>query len=109
MSNTDPYTSFMERYTGADGNYGYLELLVDATFLGYRMSHPPLVGDLVVLRDLRDGNTKSYRVVDRRWTYPQYGSHHWPTSDTDPSFGPRLEVVVEAAGELYSNAVETDL
>lgn len=70
--------------------------------------HPPAVGDLISLHDgtLGDG---MYRVIERCWLYPVFGSSAWPCGKNEPTYGPLLDIIVETAdGPLRDEASEPD-
>lgn len=56
--------------------------------------HPPAVGDFVSL----SGST--YRVVERAWVFPVYGSAAWPSGPT-PLEGSWLQIMLETAEGLF--------
>lgn len=72
---------------------------------GLPTGQPPMAGDLVVLSaDRGDPEVMGgpvFRVVERMWAYPEYGSAAWPRGTSRPASGPSLEIVVEPAAGLY--------
>lgn len=54
--------------------------------------HPPALGDLIHLPDQKT----SHRVINRAWSYPQFGSAAWPYGP-EATEGPLLDLIVEAA------------
>ncbi|MFI7467505.1 hypothetical protein [Nonomuraea sp. NPDC049646] len=64
-------------------------------------THPPAVGDLVAL----GGGV--YRVVDRLWVYPVYGSQYWPAAGLVGPLG--VTVLVEAADGLFVQEVPVEV
>jgi hypothetical protein len=43
---------------------------------------PPVVGDLVWLVNEYTRTGATYRVTERHWNYPAYGSQRWPAAST---------------------------
>lgn len=74
--------------------------------------HPPAVGDLISLSGQRvnavgeveqvDG---MFRVVERQWLHPEYGSRDWPRGGPAHR-GPLLDVIVEAAEGAFAEEVD---
>lgn len=58
------------------------------------IENPPLVGDLVPLEDQYDGRRGQYRVIERSWSYNQYGSVNWPVTSVRSEMPDMLTVVV---------------
>jgi hypothetical protein len=56
--------------------------------------HPPAVGDLIGLHDRLTRTSGGYRVIERYWTYSQYGSGDWPAGEMHPRTGPLLTLIV---------------
>ncbi|MEV4749045.1 hypothetical protein AB0K21_21925 [Streptosporangium sp. NPDC049248] len=56
---------------------------------------PPQIGDLVNL-----AGVGLFRVVDRQWSYPAYGSAYWPYGQ-DPKGRVRLDLMVERAKGMF--------
>lgn len=98
--------TFHERIA-ADGGYRYSPVHV-RTWSGIALpvSVPPFVGDLVHLDT--GGGYRGFRVVDRAWLYPQFGSLAWPTHCPEPLKGPMLTVIVEAAEGPFVREAEDD-
>lgn len=104
---SDPQCSFYVRSPVESGGYYYDHVSVG----GYQAdgclwtSHPPQVGDII---HLWDQNTKSggqYRVIERAWMHSSYGSANWPYGQAEPTGGPMLDVIVEAAEGLFRDQV----
>lgn len=85
------------------GKYQYLNVDIES-WGGYGLPtpHPPAVGDLVNL------NGKTFRVIERAWSHPQYGSADWPRGEPQARQGPQLDVVVEHAVGVFADDVEDD-
>ena len=67
--------------------------------------HPPRIGDLLPLWDEHKRAGGCFRVVDREWHHPGFGSAVWPLTETAPKEGPSLTVIVEAdLGIFYKEA-----
>jgi hypothetical protein len=67
---------------------------------------PPAAGDLVHLFDRSTKTGGTYRVIGRAWSYSSYGSAAWPLGQLQPSQGPVLDVIVEAADGPFVNQVD---
>jgi hypothetical protein len=57
----------------------------------------PVIGDHVTLWD-DYGHPKVFKVLDRDWAYPSYGSQAWLAGSGDPLTGPMVQIVVEDDG-----------
>ena len=106
---TWPKCKFAIRYPAGGGKWRFVTATVEAP-TGYApfvpIEHPPVVGDLVVLHDSREGPLDGgpvFRVIDRMWVYPAYGSPSWPYRSFGPTGGPLLEIVAEPARGLYAD------
>lgn len=66
------------------------------------LPQPPAVGDRVTL----PGDPQPYRVVDRVWNYPAWGSGAWPLVDLEPQDGPLVDLIVECANGPFIDEVE---
>jgi hypothetical protein len=70
---------------------------------------PPAVGDTLLLWTpkwrLEPGANEcgQYRVIERDWTYADYGSAAWPYGERAPKSGPRLTIIVELADGPFRN------
>lgn len=106
-----PRCSFAVRYPAGNGKWRYQRVSVDSGPLaGYApMTSPPIPGDLITLHG-RPGSRPEegpvFRVVERMFTYPSYGSGSWPYGKTKPEEGPLIDFIVEPAQGLYRD--ETD-
>lgn len=93
---------FHLRRTTATG-YRYEGLPIKGSGSTYlSTAHPPAIGDYINL------DTGTYRVVDRSWTHPEYGSMSWPYGKQEPTAGPMLTLIVEEAAGPFLNEVEGD-
>lgn len=98
MHTAPPRCGFYER-TPVEGGWRYelINIAVRSEAGRLPTNHPPAVGDLVHLWDARWKRGGSYRVVERAWSYPAYGSTDWPSGTPTAKEGPLLDVIVEAA------------
>ncbi len=80
------------------GGYRYTSLGTSLETGTLPTAQPPLVGDLVSL----DGD--DFRVIDRHWLYPAYGSMAWPAGgrELEPL---SLTVMVERATGMFADEV----
>lgn len=62
----------------------------------------PLVGDLIGLWGVEGGHSM-YRVLERAWHHPQWGSANWPYGKDKPVAGPMVHVIVEVAEGPFRN------
>lgn len=96
--------SFFEKVPAGDGLFHYRS--VDAS--GYTrhlqavVVEPPSVGDLVHL------GSGTYRVIERAWSYIEYGSDAWPHGMTAPAIPPVLAVIVVPAVGPFVNEAPTE-
>lgn len=63
----------------------------------------PAVGDLVWVHDDEHGQGP-YRVIDREWSQPAYGSQVWPLTDPQPRYIALRCVVERAEGLIQDEA-----
>jgi hypothetical protein len=109
---------FHLRWPARSTGHHYLNLDIDSPS-GYGplpLSCPPAVGDLVNLngRAYRTNSGEpervhgTFRVVERAWSYPEYGSNSWPRGEPRAKVGPRLDVFVEHAEGAFADQVEGD-
>lgn len=100
------------------GQFQYLNLDIESKGGYGRLPtpHPPAVGDLVNLlgRAFRTSASDpervngTFRVVERAWMYPGYGSSDWPRGEARAKRGPLLDVFVEYAEGAFANQVDDD-
>ena len=107
MTSSDPRVrcTVSVRVPTGQGTFRFERMAPHASQRGevWELMVPPQIGDLVFV----SGNT--WRVVDRMWRWPEYGSVSWPHGHQDPVRGPALDLIVEAADGLYVHeAVEAD-
>jgi hypothetical protein len=67
--------------------------------------HPPTVGDLVYLIDDITKTDGTYRVLERAWSHPNYGSAYWLPGTPTPKRGPSVDYIVERAEGLFRHEV----
>lgn len=106
-----PQCSFIARYPAGGGKWRYQRIspAVPAG-AGIPMALPPSPGDIIILYDSRDPQPEGgpfWRVIERMFTYPVYGSWAWPYGEAEPRTGPTVEMTVEPAGGLFRD--ETDI
>lgn len=70
---------------------------------------PPTIGDLIYLRDTGTDTSGAYRVVDRAWSYPAYGSRAWPPGQERPTGGAWLDVILEPALGVFTTELADDV
>lgn len=105
--------SFRERITIAVADDPYLFVYID--FDGpfgdghLRTFHPPAVGDRFHGGQVNAPNgwaeMGEFRVIDRRWSWAQYGSQNWPYGPR-PSTGPLLELICERTEGLFAGEAD---
>lgn len=64
----------------------------------------PAVGDVVTVGGEDPGTGKTsgtFRVIDRTWLYPSWGSMNWPHGQTEPTRGPMVQILMEEARGLF--------
>jgi hypothetical protein len=66
------------------------------------LEHPPVIGDLIYLRDTETETSGAYRVVDRAWSHAAYGSPAWPAAQARPTNGPWVDIVLEPALGVFT-------
>jgi hypothetical protein len=105
--NTYPRCRFMARYPAGGGKwlFRHIDMLTPEGGGRPLLEHPPAPGDLIALqgaaRDEPGGPV--FRVIDRMWVHPAYGSGSWPFGSPVPQQGPMLEIIVEPAEGLYAD------
>ncbi|WP_019059995.1 hypothetical protein [Streptomyces prunicolor] len=101
-----PRCSFYER-TPVEGGYRYEKISIKSPRGDTHMvtGHPPLVGDLIYLRDMVKERGGQFRVIDRSWLHSSWGSTSWPYDQPASSVGPLLDIVVEATEGPFVNEV----
>lgn len=89
------------------GGYEYLLLHFPAygNIGDFVTENPPLVGDLVPLRDTDGRFDGTVRVLDRQWGHNQYGSANWPITEPRPVQPDMLSIVVEEAEGIFRDEV----
>jgi len=87
------------RTTAADGYTDYEDVHVN-TWYGedLRTHHVPAVGDVIG----PSGGFHQYKILERYWNYPAYGSAAYPHGDPNPPT-PRVHFIVERAAGPYTN------
>lgn len=103
---SDPRCSFYLRTAVGDGRYRYTRIsIANQAGNGYIVTPtPPVVGDLIYLRDqIEGGPSGTFRVVERSWVHSSWGSHDWPYTEPQPLVGPMLDLIVEAAEGPFAN------
>lgn len=106
-----PRCLFAIRYPAGGGTWWYRRVLIaDPAGQGYLVTAwPPSPGDLITLwdQDLErrglpqpDGGP-CFRVVERCWGHPGWGSATWPYGAAAPSDGPLADIIVEPAAGPY--------
>ena len=116
----DVRCAFSLRWPASEpGQFQYLSINVDSRDGHGRIPtpHPPAVGDLVNLHgDAFRSSTSdpepvhgTFRVVERVWLYPEYGSNDWPLGQAQAKQGPLLDVFVEYAEGAFANQAEDDI
>jgi hypothetical protein len=88
------------RSAAQDGQYHFQHLIPECPYEGWATEHPPMPGDLISLAGRiagGAGDVHYYRVIDRMWMHPEYGSLSWPLGEQVPSHGPDLTVFLELA------------
>lgn len=98
---------FAER-TAVDGGFRYDRIsIANRDGDGYlRTPMPPVVGDLIHLRDIsEDGPRGMFVVVARQWSYSSWGSTDWPYGEAESKQGPMLDIIVERAEGVYQDEV----
>lgn len=103
--------NFYVRTPAEDGKFHYDQISVKGpaggsgsllTFL------PPAVGDRIPLSDeFQKVPSGIFRVLERAWLYPAYGSQAWPLGSPDSGFPLHLDLIVEACEGPFQN--ESDL
>lgn len=72
-----------------------------------RTHHPPQVGDLLSLWDQTRREGGSFRVMDRQWHHPTYGSMDWRHGQQMQAEASTLTVIVERdMGIFYREVTE---
>ena len=114
----DVRCAFYLRWPGRPTGHQYLGLGIESRsgFGRLPLAHPPAVGDLVNLNGqafrTEDGPAErvhgTFRVVERSWMYPGYGSSDWPRGEIQAKQGPMLDVFVEHAEGAFADQVEAD-
>ena len=92
------HCAFYERTDADDGQFHYRRAYPhtpDGSGM-IRTTCPPAVGDLVSVRDQsEDGPSGTFRVIERAWMHPSFGSAHWPHVG-GVQHGPILDLIVVA-------------
>lgn len=107
-----PTCSFYVRVPVDGGQFRYDTLQAAASeppdgFVPFLM--PPAVGDTLLLWTpkwrLEPGAHEcgQYWVIERDWSYAEYGSAVWPYGEQAPKGGPRLTIIVELADGPFRN------
>jgi hypothetical protein len=65
--------------------------------------HAPQRWDLIYLKVRNSALDGVYRVLERSWRQPAYGSVYWPHDKQMPTTGPALDLIVEAADGLFDD------
>lgn len=87
--------TFYLREPGQSGGFQYTNLNHQfAPGEGLLTAIPPQIGDLVGV------GVGLFRVMDRQWTYPAYGSANWP-SGQGPTGKADLVLMVERAQGMF--------
>lgn len=83
-----------------DGYNDYEDVRVDSWHHDWHLhtDHVPAIGDIVG----PNGGGRLYKVIERYWNYPSYGSAAHPVTDTGPCI-PRVHLIVEPAAGAYTN------
>lgn len=108
------HCNFAVRRPAAGGGAHYEPLYFQTwhgnTFLP--LTHPPVVGDLIVLQPdpspAYETGDLFFRVIERMWTPTQYGSMSWKYGTPMPAEGPALDIIVEPADGLYQDEALED-
>lgn len=92
--------TFYLREPGRAGGFRYtaIEAKTAPVQHGYPVAVPPNTGDVLFLA----GVTDAFRVVDRQWTYPDYGSAMWRWNTKAPTEF-LLTVIVERAVGVFAD------
>lgn len=70
--------------------------------------HPPMVGDLICLHDVRGEPSGRFKVLAREWGHASYGSTYWPLLDAHPTHGPTLYVLVEPSDDFFEHMAPSE-
>lgn len=111
MSIMWPKVQYAVRYPVVGGGYifDHAYLPGPGGSIGNYVEYPPAVGDLVALYENYDRRPLDggpvFRVVERAWTYPAYGSQGWPLGQQSPVEGPLLEIMTEPSDGMYRGEV----
>jgi hypothetical protein len=101
---------FHVRTCAQDGQHHYRHLIPECPYEGWVTDHPPAVDDLISLTGRiagGAGDVHCYRVIDRMWMYPEYGSMSWPLGEPAPRHGPDLTVILERAQGPFADEART--
>lgn len=95
--------AFTVRQPAEHGQFRYERIWVDGRDGDGRIhtAHPPVVGDIVGLRDRFTGRDGMFEVVMRQWSHPQYLSAAWPNGERRPNIGPMVDIVVIPAEGVF--------
>ncbi|MDA8370288.1 hypothetical protein [Saccharomonospora sp.] len=98
--------AFTVREPAEDGQFHYERIWVDGRESDGRIhtAHPPVVGDIIGLRDRHTGRDGMFEVVMRQWSHAGYLSAAWPYGDPRPNSGPMVEIIVVPAEGVFRNA-----
>lgn len=103
--------NFYLRTSSKDGGFHYDQISVKGpggTSGGLLTFHPPGVGDRMPLTDeFQRVPGGIFRVLDRAWLYPAYGSVAWPLGSPNAESPLHLDLIVEACEGPFQN--ESDL
>jgi hypothetical protein len=107
------HCAFFVRTPAGDAQYRYRGVMVPGFGGAGRLDTcwPPAVGDLISLRDFRQERQDVpfghvYRVIERHWVHPQYGTRDWPSDQPAPDEGPMLDIIVEITNGPFRNEID---
>ena len=95
--------SFYIRTPAEEGQFHYDHVNISSPHHDGKLHtpHPPQVGDLIHLWDFVKKQGGTYEVLSRQWLHSSYGSMNWPVLEQQPTVGPLLELIVEAAEGVF--------
>lgn len=102
-----PRCQFYERIAVEGGGYRYESISINGPggYGRFVTLHPPATGDLISLWDAVEKRGGVFRVVERAWHHPSFGSADWPYGERTSKEGPLLDIIVEPADGPFVDEV----
>ncbi|WP_329214848.1 hypothetical protein OG352_05335 [Streptomyces sp. NBC_01485] len=95
--------SFYIRTPAEQGQFHYEPVNVSSPHYDGKMHtlYAPAVGDLIHLWDTTKKQGGTFEVLARHWLHSSYGSTSWPVLEQQPTVGPLLDLIVQAAEGVF--------